>query len=93
MLYWRLFAGISFLGFALALGGALHPMAIGNARHFEDLAERDPAVAPSALREAVRLNPRDSAAWMALGLATERDGDMEQAAGCFLEAEKVDRQY
>ena len=30
---------------------------------------------------------------MTLGLAAERDGDMEQAADCFLAAEKVDRQY
>jgi hypothetical protein len=28
-----------------------------------------------------------------LGLAAERDGDIKQAADCFLEAEKVDRQY
>jgi hypothetical protein len=30
---------------------------------------------------------------MAFGLAAERDGDMQQAADYFLEAEKVDRQY
>ena len=87
MLFSRLFSGISFLGFALTLGGTLRlaatewmwPTATGNARH--------------ALRAAVRLNPRDSAAWMGLGLAAERNGDMEQARDCFLEAEKVDRQY
>jgi tetratricopeptide (TPR) repeat protein len=101
MFYSRLFAAIGFLGFVLALAGTLRlavaerawPLAIGAARHFEDLAQRQPALARSALRDALRLNPRDSAAWMALGLAAERDGDMEQAADCFLAAEKVDRQY
>ena len=101
MLYSRLFAAISFLGFVLALAGTLRlavaerawPLAIGNARHFEDLAQRQPALARSALRDALRLNPRDSAVWMELGLAAERDSDMEQAADCFLAAEKVDRQY
>src|SRR6476661_9461387 len=101
MLYSRLFAGVSFLGFVLALGGTWRlavaerawPLAVGNTRHFKDLAERQPALARSALRVAVQLNPRDSAAWMELGLATERDGDLEQAADCFLEAERVDRQY
>ena len=101
MIYSRLFAGISFLCFTLAMGGTLRlavaervlPMTIGNARHFEDLAQRHPALASSALRTAVELNPRDSAAWMELGLATEREGDSEQAADCFLAAEKVDRQY
>ena len=101
MFYSRLFAGISFLGFTLAVGGTLRlavaervwPMAIGNARHFEDLAQRQPLLASDALRTAVQLNPRDSTAWMELGLATEREGDSEQAADCLLAAEKVDRQY
>lgn len=101
MFYSRLFAAIGFLGFVLALAGTLRlavaerawPLAIGNARHFEDLAERQPALARSALRAAVQLNPRDSAAWMELGLAAEGHGDMEQAADCFLAAERVDRQY
>src|SRR5579859_7779669 len=68
-------------------------MTIGSARQFADLAERQPALAGNALRTAVRLNPRDSMAWMALGLLAERDGDMEHAADCLIEAEKVDRQY
>jgi tetratricopeptide (TPR) repeat protein len=111
MFYSRLFAGISFLGFAFGLGGTLRlavaecawrwgptpsavwSMAIGNTRRFEDLAEWHPALTRGALRAAVRLNPHDSAAWIALGLAAEGDGDMEQAASCLLEAEKVDRQY
>jgi len=101
MLHSRLSGGIGFLVFVSALGGTLWlavvssawPMTIGNARPFEELAERQPALARSALQAAVRLNRRDSAAWMALGLAAERDGAMDQAADCFLQAEKVDRQY
>ncbi|MEO8048871.1 MAG: tetratricopeptide repeat protein [Acidobacteriota bacterium] len=69
------------------------PLAIGNQLYFEDLAERHPALARSALRAAVRVNPRGATAWMALGLAAEQEGDMEQAAASFLEAERVDRQY
>src|SRR5665213_130734 len=101
MLSSRLFAGFCFFSLVFTLGGALRlavaeyawPMASGNARHFEDLAARQPASARHALRTAVRLNPRDSSAWMALGLAAERDGDMDQAADYFLAAERVDRQY
>ncbi len=101
MLYSRLFAGLCFFSFAFALGGALRlavaecawPFETGNARHFEDLAARKPALATSALRTAVQLNPRDSTAWMALGLAAEREGEMEPAADDFLAAEQVDRQY
>ncbi|HTM11786.1 MAG TPA: hypothetical protein VL127_02680 [Bryobacteraceae bacterium] len=73
--------------------GAGWTLTLGNARHFEDLAERQPVSAGSWLRVAVRLNPHDSIAWMALGLAAERDDDMEKAAAYLLEAEKVDRQY
>jgi len=104
MVYSRLFAGMSFLAFVFALGGTLRlavadsaclsPMTSGNARCFEDLAAKvPPASSRRALRTAVWLNPRDSAAWMALGLAAERDGDMDQAADSFLQAEKVDHQY
>ena len=54
MLYSRLFAGISLLGFVFVLGATLRraewPMTIGNARHFEDLAARQPALARSAAR-------------------------------------------
>jgi len=73
--------------------GAEWPMTIGNSSYFKDWAERQPALALGALREALRLNPRDSTAWMALGLAAERNGDMEQAADSFFAAEQCDRQY
>ena len=45
------------------------------------------------MREAVRLNPRESGAWIALGLEAEQAGDLKEAERCLLEAEKVDRQY
>jgi hypothetical protein len=101
MFYSRLLAGICFFSFAFALGATLRlviyerarPLAIGDARHLEDLAARPPTSARDTLRTAVRLNPRDSTAWMALGLAAERDGAMEPAAHYFLAAENVDRQY
>jgi tetratricopeptide (TPR) repeat protein len=37
--------------------------------------------------------PRDSSAWMALGLAAEQAGDFPRAAECLLRAEQIDRQY
>jgi len=89
MFYSRLFAGISFLGFALVTMGTIRlalaergwPMVAGDARNLDDQ------------RAVVHLNPRDSAAWMAIGLGAERDGDLEEASHSLLEAEKVDRQY
>jgi tetratricopeptide (TPR) repeat protein len=68
-------------------------MTTGNARYFDDLAEREPALARDALRAAVRLNPRDGGAWMGLGLAAEQEHDLDQAAACFAQAENVDQQY
>jgi len=102
MLFSRLLAAISFLGFMFAAAGTLRlalaeytswPVAAGNGRYYQDLAERQPAKAQTALRTAVLVNVRDSASWIALGLAAERDGDMDQAAACLLQAEKIDRQY
>lgn len=46
-----------------------------------------------SLRAAVAANPRDSEAWIALGLAVERRHELEQSARYFAEAEKVDRRY
>ena len=87
MFYSRLFAALSFLCFGLALAATLR-LAIGQYAEWHE-----PGLAAKALRTAVALNPRDSAAWIALGLAAEQHGDMDQAAACFLQAEKVDRQY
>jgi hypothetical protein len=46
-----------------------------------------------SLREAVAINPRDSSAWIALGLAAEGEHDFPRAAQYLAEAEKVDRRY
>lgn len=86
MLNSRLLAGMCSLSFIFALGVTLR-LAVAHAL------EAEPSLAPDALRTAVRLNPRDSTAWMELGLAAEQNGDMDQAAKYFLAAENVDRQY
>jgi tetratricopeptide (TPR) repeat protein len=46
-----------------------------------------------AISHAAVMNPRDSSAWMALGLAAEQAGDVNRASEYLLRAEKVDRQY
>jgi tetratricopeptide (TPR) repeat protein len=100
MMQTRLFAGLFFLSFVLAAGGTLRlaiselasrPM--GNAAYYQTLAQRQPELAPYALREVVRLNPRESGAWIALGLEAEQEGDLKEAERCLAEAEKFDRQY
>jgi hypothetical protein len=45
---------------------------IGNSEYWMRLAELDPPHAPHFLREAALVDPRDAAAWIALGLAEER---------------------
>jgi tetratricopeptide (TPR) repeat protein len=96
----RLFAAVFFLGFVFAAGGTLRLASsellsrpVGNAAYYETLAERQPELAGNALREALRLNPRESGAWIALGLEAEQAGDLKEAERCLLEAERVDRQY
>jgi tetratricopeptide (TPR) repeat protein len=46
-----------------------------------------------AISHAAEMNSRDSAAWMALGLAAEQAGHVHRASEYLLRAEKVDRQY
>ncbi len=46
-----------------------------------------------ATARAVKMNPLDSSAWMALGLTAEQAGDVNRASEYLLRAEKVDRQY
>ncbi len=64
---------------------------------FERLAEQeiepDGESAQAWWREAARLNPRSSRAWIALGLAAERGEDFAEAERDFLKAAEVDRQY
>ena len=74
-------------------------LAPGNARyqdHWAAILEdsgKDPAAALAAMEAAVASNPRDSSSWMELGLRAERDGDLQKAERCLLEAARVDRQY
>jgi tetratricopeptide (TPR) repeat protein len=46
-----------------------------------------------AFSHTAEMNPLDSSAWIALGLAAEQTGDVHRASEYLLRAEKVDRQY
>ncbi len=46
-----------------------------------------------AISHTVEMNPLDSSAWIAQGLAAEQAGDVHRASEYLLRAEKVDRQY
>jgi len=65
--------------------------------YFEALADLDPDRAMHWLAAALNANPRLSPAWIAQGLAFERDsprtGQFDQAAGALLQAASVDHQY
>src|SRR5260370_28745727 len=56
-------------------------------------AELEPTQERAALRAAVAANPRDSGAWISLGLAAESAGQLYEAARDFGVAQEVDRQY
>jgi tetratricopeptide (TPR) repeat protein len=64
-----------------------------NADHLERLAEIDSSQPEPALREAVRVDPRRSAAWMTLGLRAEQHGEWIEAEHDLLEAARLDHQY
>jgi tetratricopeptide (TPR) repeat protein len=67
---------------------------VGPAAAFEErLAEVDAPNARQALAHAVAANPRASAAWIALGLVEEREGEFEAAERSLSKASRVDRQY
>jgi len=66
-------------------------MAPGDARNYRQWAAREPGQAIPALEATVALNPRDSAAWVELGLAAEARSDHPRAERCLLEAARVDR--
>jgi tetratricopeptide (TPR) repeat protein len=99
-LVWWLFAAGATLRLALAETLFLQPDAAtsrraafaGNARYFELWAQL--ALDPRAeLRAAIALNPYQSAAWLALGLAFERERDLGEASRALAQASRVDRQY
>jgi tetratricopeptide (TPR) repeat protein len=66
---------------------------IGNHAYWERLAELERGYNVDSLRQALRLNPRASSAWISLGLALERDGDFEGAERALRSAVEVDHQY
>jgi tetratricopeptide (TPR) repeat protein len=66
---------------------------VGNAVYYEGWAEREPTHERDALLCAVAADPRDSSAWISLGLAAEGAGEWKEAARDFEAAERVDRQY
>jgi len=80
------------------LGRQLSPEAVqratrlspGDARHHRGLAALDHDRRLSALGRAVALNPRDSAAWIDLGLEAEARGDLPRAEKALIEAARVD---
>jgi tetratricopeptide (TPR) repeat protein len=59
----------------------------------ERLADLDPVHAREALERAVQTNPRSSAAWIALGLWEEANGNRSSAERSLREAARVDHQY
>lgn len=52
-----------------------------------------PARASSHLRHAVNSNPRDSRAWVELGLLAESSGAAAEAEKCLLQAARYDKQF
>jgi hypothetical protein len=74
---------------AIAIQGS-----VPSAEFVERLAELDPTHARSNLAMIVAsVNPRDSAAWIALGLSKEEEGDPAGAEQDLLAAADVDHQY
>lgn len=71
------------------------PAFAASAAYWDAWADRAPTRAQvrEALRSAVTADPRDSAAWISLGLAAEGAGELAEAARDFETAEQVDRQY
>jgi tetratricopeptide (TPR) repeat protein len=53
----------------------------------------DPVDGFPHLENAVRLNPRDSAAWIRIGLRAEMQGDFQKAEKAFLRAVEADRTF
>ena len=68
-----------------------------NAAYYVRLAaltqDSDPSASTQALQRAVALNPRDSAAWVELGLRAEAAADLGGAEHSLLRAAAVDEQY
>jgi Tfp pilus assembly protein PilF len=63
------------------------------ARALSYLAGGDNKAAASDLDQAVQLNPLDLRAWTSRGLAYERLGDKERAAGSYAKALNINEKY
>ncbi|HEY1759006.1 MAG TPA: hypothetical protein VGG72_26775 [Bryobacteraceae bacterium] len=63
------------------------------AGYFERLADLDPEHAEHWRTAALDANPRLSSTWITRGLASERDGHIDQAERDVLEAARVDHEY
>ena len=63
------------------------------AAYYQRWADLEPARAGEALREALKANPRASAAWIELGLMAEHFGDWPEATRDLAQAAQADRQY
>lgn len=70
-------------------------LAPGDARLHLRSAElhENPAARLAALETALALNPRDSSAWIELGLRSEIGGSFPKAERCLLEAARIDKTY
>jgi len=66
---------------------------VNNAVYYQRWADLEPAQAHEALRGALRANPRDSTAWIELGLIAEHARNGSEAARDLAQAAQVDRQY
>ena len=88
--YWTLRLGYADRLYQAGTAASIHAarrLAPGNAAYYRG------ARAAADTREALRLNPRDAAAWIELGLAAEIGGDLPRAEKQLLEATRVDRTY
>lgn len=101
-LYWSLritYAEILFTGDTLTSVGRAIRLVPSNARYYvrqADLLEQtgaDEKLQEAALECAVALNPRDSRAWIDLGLLAETRGRFSQGEAYLLEAARVDTTY
>lgn len=81
------------LGRAVASERSQRIFSAVSARRLLQMAEVDEAGRLQWLEAAVAANPYSSEGWMALGLAREQRGRMEEAEQALLEAARADHQY
>lgn len=64
-----------------------------NPGYYARRAHLEPGQRLASLEKALALNPRDSAAWIELGLLAEGRNDLPEAERCLLESARVDRTF